>query len=249
MACKLTLRHCLQIASAIYDLDEHQIFRQGARQHARNCAESMFRRSGFLDTFFHPEPLPVGANSHPHQRPYFLVPGIPAQNFYDPKEFAWADILEQNYATIRRELDGLLAAKDAFGSYHNEFNFGINGWNTYSLWLYGQPNKENAVLCPSTSNLLESLPGFESGEWILFSALNPACRIIPHVGPMNGILRGHLALMIPPECALKVGGQVTSWQEGKVLVFDDSFVHEVWNHSSELRVVLFLNFWHPWHAS
>ena len=30
-----------------------------------------------------------------------------------------------------------------------------------------------------------------------------------------------------------------------MLVFDDSFVHEVWNDSDELRVVLFLNRWHP----
>lgn len=29
------------------------------------------------------------------------------------------------------------------------------------------------------------------------------------------------------------------------MIFDDSFEHEVWNDSDELRIVLFLNFWHP----
>ena len=65
------------------------------------------------------------------------------------------------------------------------------------------------------------------------------------MGPLNGILRGHLAMVIPEGCGLRVGGVDTTWEQGKVLVFDDSFVHEVWNHSSAIRIVLFLNFWHP----
>jgi aspartyl/asparaginyl beta-hydroxylase (cupin superfamily) len=36
-----------------------------------------------------------------------------------------------------------------------------------------------------------------------------------------------------------------SWQEGKCLVFDDSFEHEVWNKSDSERVVLLIQFWHP----
>jgi aspartyl/asparaginyl beta-hydroxylase len=29
------------------------------------------------------------------------------------------------------------------------------------------------------------------------------------------------------------------------MVFDDSFNHEVFNHSDAVRIVLFMNFWHP----
>ncbi len=36
-----------------------------------------------------------------------------------------------------------------------------------------------------------------------------------------------------------------TWEEGKVIVFDDSFEHEVWNDSKQERIVLLLNFWHP----
>ena len=31
----------------------------------------------------------------------------------------------------------------------------------------------------------------------------------------------------------------------KVLLFDDSFEHEVWNHTSEPRLVLIVDIWHP----
>jgi len=79
----------------------------------------------------------------------------------------------------------------------------------------------------------------------MFSALNPGSHIPPHTGPMNGIIRGHLALVAPEGCYIRVGNDQRTWQEGKVLVFDDSFEHEVWNHSRGVRIVLFMNFWHP----
>ena len=79
----------------------------------------------------------------------------------------------------------------------------------------------------------------------MLSSLSGGSFISPHVGPMNGILRCHLPLLIPNECGLRVGGEVVEWVEGKVLVFDDSFVHDVWNGSNETRIVLFFNAWHP----
>ena len=36
-----------------------------------------------------------------------------------------------------------------------------------------------------------------------------------------------------------------SWQPGHVLLFDDSFEHEVRNDTDETRVVLLIRIWHP----
>jgi aspartyl/asparaginyl beta-hydroxylase (cupin superfamily) len=79
----------------------------------------------------------------------------------------------------------------------------------------------------------------------MFSALNPHKRITPHTGPMNGIIRAHLGLVVPKGAYIRVGKDERTWEEGKLLVFDDSFEHEVWNHSDYVRIVLFINFWHP----
>lgn len=246
MACAMSPAQALRLARAVAALDRHPTFRSGARaEGARNCLESFFLRSGALDVMFARQPIPSGPTQDDHQRPYYRVPGIPARRYYDSADFAWAARLEESYPVIRQELEGLLADPSGFGNYQTEYDTSVPGWNTYSLWLYGQRHPQNAARCPRTAALLESLPGFESGEWILFSALNPESRIPPHVGPMNGILRGHLAMIVPPGCGLRVGGQETGWQEGRVLVFDDSFVHEVWNRSNRVRIVLFLNFWHP----
>ena len=46
-------------------------------------------------------------------------------------------------------------------------------------------------------------------------------------------------------CALSVGGEVHEWQEGQVVVFDDTYEHEAWNRSSRTRVILIFDLWHP----
>ena len=62
---------------------------------------------------------------------------------------------------------------------------------------------------------------------------------------MNARLICHLPLIVPPDCALRVGNETRAWTEGRIVSFDDSIEHEAWNHSSELRVVLIFDVWKP----
>ena len=179
------------------------------------------------------------------QRPAYYLPGVPARTFYDPADFPWVKPLEEAFPTVRAELLEVLRQDGkGFKTYLSEADERLEGWNAFNFFFYGRKFGENCALCPRTTALLESLPRFER-DHIMFSALNPHAHIPPHTGPMNGIIRGHLAMMVPPGCYIRVGKDERTWQEGKVLVFDDSFEHEVWNHSDQVRIVLFLNFWHP----
>ena len=36
-----------------------------------------------------------------------------------------------------------------------------------------------------------------------------------------------------------------TWKEGKFILFDDSFEHEVWHEGNSLRLVLIVDVWHP----
>ena len=81
-----------------------------------------------------------------------------------------------------------------------------------------------------------------------FSRLAPGAHIVPHCGyeGYSGyVLRLHLALDVPPGCAIRVGTETRSWQEGKCLVFDDSFEHEAWNRGDRTRTVLLCDFLNP----
>ena len=82
----------------------------------------------------------------------------------------------------------------------------------------------------------------------LFSTLEPHKHIPAHKGPYNGVLRLHLGLIIPEprnQAAIRVDDQVLHWEEGKAMVFDDAFEHEVWNRTDGLRLVLFVDFVKP----
>ena len=179
------------------------------------------------------------------QRPAYYLPGVPARTFYDPSDFEWVKPLEQAFPMVKRELVNVLRQDGkGFKAYMSEGQQRLEGWNTFNFFFYGKKFEENCERCPETTRILESLPRFEK-DHIMFSSLNPHARIPPHVGPMNGILRGHLGLVVPSGCYIRVGPDERTWEEGKMMVFDDSFEHEVWNHSDFVRIVLFMNFWHP----
>lgn len=187
--------------------------------------------------------------THPMQRPMFYVPGVSAipfyDDFHDKPGFEWARPLEKAFDDIKGEVENILD-KDGVGfqNYQAEDTQMIQGWNTYNLFFFGKKFEDNCARCPKTTALLESFPNFEK-DHIMFSALNPRSHIPPHFGPMNGILRVHLPLIVPDGCYMHVGPEIRKVEAGKLLVFDDAFYHEAWNHTDELRVILFLNFWHP----
>jgi beta-hydroxylase len=61
-------------------------------------------------------------------------------------------------------------------------------------------------------------------------------------------MRAHLGLKVPEEnekCRIRVGDDVRHWEEGEVMLFDDTHEHEVWNDTDETRVVLFLDVVRP----
>jgi beta-hydroxylase len=62
------------------------------------------------------------------------------------------------------------------------------------------------------------------------------------------MLRAHLGLIIPAErekCRMRVADRTCVWKEGEVFVFDDTYEHEVWNDTSEERVILLFDFDRP----
>ncbi len=183
--------------------------------------------------------------THPRQNPPYFLPGVPSRAFHNPRDYEWAAPLEAAFPVIQRELLSLLQGEGAgFKGYKDEYDQRLAGWNTYNFFFYGVKVEENCARCPETTRILESLPRFER-DHIMFSALNPHTHIPAHYGPMNGIIRAHLPLVAPPGCYIRVGDEERTWEQGRLLVFDDSFNHEVWNHGDRLRVVLFMNFWDP----
>ena len=127
-------------------------------------------------------------------------------------------------------------------------------WKIYKLCDQGKIVTKNSKRCAFTQELLRSLPLRMKKHVFgnaMFSVLKPGSCIEPHTGPCNYRLRCHLPLVVPPGYKLQVGKDILEWKEGQVVIFDDSFVHEVWHekgdepHSSLGRAVLIFDIWHP----
>jgi len=170
--------------------------------------------------------------------------------FFDTALFPWAQHLEANWRTIRSELDLVMKTRldlpnlqDVSREYEDLTT--DNLWKTYILFGYASQNRKSCELCPETTKLMKQVPGMQSA---LFSVLGPRKHIPPHRGLYKGLLRCHLGLIVPePKSALRlrVDKEVRNWEEGKLLVFDDSFEHEVWNETNERRMVLIVDFIRP----
>jgi aspartyl/asparaginyl beta-hydroxylase (cupin superfamily) len=62
---------------------------------------------------------------------------------------------------------------------------------------------------------------------------------------LNTRLICHLPLIVPTDCALRVGNETRTVEAGKMMIFDDSIEHEAWNHSNDMRVILLFEIWRP----
>ena len=179
---------------------------------------------------------------------YSLVPNDP---FFDPTQFAWTSILEDNWQEIRDELEVILQYSDRLPRFQDiSPDQGVNIskddlWKTFFLYGYGLKMEQNCSYCPNTTRIIEQIPGMKTA---FFSIMMPGKHIPEHRGPYNGVLRCHLAVKVPEpadRCGIRVDRETKHWEEGKTIVFDDSYPHEAWNKTDDIRVVLFLDIVRP----
>lgn len=171
---------------------------------------------------------------------------IGATPVFDKSVFPWTSDFESDWKTIRRELDEVLRQRDKLPAFHEispdqyRISKGDN-WKTFVFYVFGERFDPNCDRCPETARMLDNVPHIRNA-W--FSILAPHYRIPPHKGPTNGIIRIHLGLIVPHDsenCRIRVDNEIFGWEEGRCVVFDDYYEHEVWNDTDEQRVVLFFD--------
>ncbi len=170
--------------------------------------------------------------------------------FFDPGVLPCVETLEARWRPIRAEVDRLLQAREHIPSFHqvspdqSRISLGQD-WKTFILFGFGRKAERNCRQCPETTRVLESIPQLQNA-W--FSILAPGYHIPAHRGVTKGLVRVHLGLVIPEQkerCRIRVAEEIRHWEEGRCLVFDDTFDHEVWNDTDEQRVVLFVDVERP----
>ncbi|XP_077126665.1 aspartyl/asparaginyl beta-hydroxylase isoform X3 [Ranitomeya variabilis] len=185
------------------------------------------------------------------QRSLYNVDGLKAQAWWTARETGYTDLvraMEANWKVIRDE--GLAVMDESKGLFLPEDeNLREKGdWSQYTLWQQGRKNEKSCKAAPKTCALLERFPestGCRRGQ-IKYSVMHPGTHVWPHTGPTNCRLRMHLGLVIPRQgCKIRCANDTRSWEEGKVLIFDDSFEHEVWQDANSYRLIFIVDVWHP----
>lgn len=174
---------------------------------------------------------------------------VPTAPVLDSKLFSWTQLLIDNWEAIRDEaraaaLVGQAAPPLAAISPDHRGIAEKDSWRSYFIYGYGYGIEENMRRCPRTTEVVERIPGLNSA---FFSILAPGTHIPDHRGVTKGLITCHLGLIVPEDgdIRMRVHDQMLRWGEGEVLVFDDTYRHEVWNDSAGTRVVLLIQFERP----
>lgn len=226
--------------------------------YARFGRESMTRIEGFVRQYVD-DVLPQYADSRQRPKSYYL-PGLPTRPYFGRSEFSWVEPLEAAYAAICQEYCEIARSDDAQQPFlqlsdaarPEDYVHGPRGtqdWSAFFFFRHGRPYEKNIARCPATWEAVQALPLVRvpgNAPEVLYSTLAPGTHIVSHYGTTNTRLVVHLPLLIPDQCALKVGGELHVWQAGRCVIFDDTFEHEAWNRSEENRAVLIADVWNPY---
>jgi len=180
----------------------------------------------------------------------------PAPTVWDCRSLAtkpWFDeqsevknMLEKNASAIVAEYEGV---QEHMKTHPDNDEFADSGkWNGLFFTLSGgKKNEKLCALCPETTKVIESLPLCPNYGFVMFSELAPGTHLLAHTGSSNFRLRYHLGIRVPEQetVKLRVAYEERSWSEGKCIVFDDAYEHEVKHTGEQPRVVLIVDAWHP----
>lgn len=170
--------------------------------------------------------------------------------FFSSDLFPWVRNLEAAAPKMRSELSAVLQDLDRIPNFQDisadqKHLSDDDDWKTYFFYAFGIRSERNCEQCPETARLIESVPGMQTA---FFSILAPGKHIPDHRGVFKGVIRYHLGLIVPEPkeaCRIRVGNDIRYWEEGKSLIFDDTYRHEVWNDTAGTRVILFMDVERP----
>jgi len=170
-----------------------------------------------------------------------LIPG---------ETFDWVSYLESNAHTIRAEAKALLTDTMSVPSVQeispDHGKIATDGkWRSFFMYAYGVRIGDNCAKAPKTAQIVSKIPGLLSA---FYSIMLAGAHVPRHTGPTKAILTGHLGLVIPLKreaCHMRVADENVVWEEGRFVMFDDMYPHEVWNDTDEDRIILLLHVKRP----
>ena len=171
------------------------------------------------------------------------------KKYFDPYLVPVAKELEDSFPLIQAELKAILKRYDEFANFQDispdqTYISNDDRWRMFFFKAANVNFGRNQEFAPELFKILNRHREVISAY---ISVLGPRKMLMPHQGPWSGVLRMHLGVVIPghKECVLINGGEEYHWEEGKVVLFDDTYEHVAINTTDQIRAVLFLDIMRP----
>ncbi|MEQ9308283.1 MAG: aspartyl/asparaginyl beta-hydroxylase domain-containing protein [Balneolaceae bacterium] len=183
---------------------------------------------------------------------YFdLYTGGKDRPIYFPTKETKPELLafEENFEVIKKEHQNVeklnaIPAYEDLDKFQYDANKPQTKWKVFVINMMGDFDEVAEKLCPEICQMIRQVPDVFQA---MFSVLEPGRSIPAHKGPYKGYLRYHIGVKIPkenPPC-IRIEDTYHTWEEGKGVIFDDSWDHEVINNATEERVVLIVDILRP----
>ena len=194
------------------------------------------------------------------QRSRNVITSIASKPFRSLEETKLAIPLEyvkKNRKIIRKE------AVDIFNqnlyTKYEESQIIKGSFHVYMLYKLGKRIENNCLNAPFTCKLVENIPNISENRHgdVKFTLMEADTHIASHSAPTNCRLRIHIGLDVPLQpkdedkseypSRIRVTNQYNTWKNGEMMIFDDSFDHEVWHNDAKnrTRLILIMDIWHP----
>jgi aspartate beta-hydroxylase len=157
---------------------------------------------------------------------------------------AWSSIRDEAMAIAAQRMEAVPRFHEIMPAQASISANDGKDWRLFILKVYGAEVDQNMAACPTLAQLVSSSPDVLSAS---LSFLGPRKHIPRHRGPFRGVLRFQLGLSVPvdaegrPAAVLSLNDEEHRIGSGQQLLWDDTYPHEVWNNSDELRVALLLD--------
>lgn len=208
---------------------------------------SVMRRLPHFSRKDWPSPYSINTNAEfftgPVNRPVWPTKGFP-----------FAEFLEANVGVFQAELEALLSSGQFDHLYWTgevsltQFSARHDGWAMLSLFKNQKLVSRVCDHTPKSCALLAARPEIAectAGDaGAAFARLLPGQGLRPHFwnAPRLG---AHVGLRTPPGATMWVGGEAVTWEEGKAVIFDDTYTHSVLHEGTEARYLLIGWLCHP----
>lgn len=175
---------------------------------------------------------------------WYSYKGVPyegdAPAFYNLSNREWFVELQNRLPEIQQLALGYLTQEGIeVNEYFNQaLVSGQDKWKVSPFLFWGKRNEQNIEKGKVLFDCFAKTKGLTG---LAISILPPNTSVKPHYGDTDAVYRIHIPVKVPdvlPACGLKVNGIEKSWEPDKIIAFSDAHLHEAWNYTAQVRIVI-----------